>query len=130
MSSRLGHGEAAVPHWPLTFSLCTRCSSGDPYNETNWGWFEDQKKVKTGIRLRFGLGGTDDLDGLEENHDPFVEVRLIDSYRSTDDHMSTIGQSKVLIQLSKWTPIFALVRLAGMPWDLDLPGSAEPLNVF
>ena len=41
---------------------------------TNWGWFEDQKKVKTGIRLRFGLGGTDDLDGLEENHDPFVEV--------------------------------------------------------
>ena len=30
--------------------------------------------MKTGIRLRFGLGGTDDLDGLEENHDPFVEV--------------------------------------------------------
>ena len=59
-------------------SVSAGCSSGDPYNETNWGWFEDQTKVKTGIRLRFGLGGTDDLDGLEENHDPFVEVRRTD----------------------------------------------------
>ena len=34
--------------------------------------------MKTGIRLRLGLGGTDDRDGLEEDHDPFVEVSCRD----------------------------------------------------
>jgi len=54
--------------------LQPNAAAGDPFNETNWGWFEDQKKVRTGIRLRLGLGDTDDADGLEENHDEFVEV--------------------------------------------------------
>ena len=62
------------PHVARGHTVTAAWCSGDPYNETNWGWFEDQKKVKTGIRLRLGIGGTDDLDGLEENHDPFVEV--------------------------------------------------------
>ena len=65
-SASCGHGRSSICSLLLP--------AGDPFNETNWGWFEDQKKVRTGIRLRLGLGGTDDADGLEENHDEFVEV--------------------------------------------------------
>jgi hypothetical protein len=42
---------------------------------TNWAWYEKQKKIETNMRLRFSLGAVDDLDGLNENHDAFTETR-------------------------------------------------------
>ena len=47
-------------------------TAGDP--NSNWAWFENQKKVSANVRVRFGLGAVDDLDGLNEDHDGFVEV--------------------------------------------------------
>ena len=41
-------------------------NSGDP--NTNWAWFEQQKKAKANLRFRLSLGSPDDKDGLDENH--------------------------------------------------------------
>lgn len=52
---------------------CLILPAGDP--NTNWAWFENQKKVETNLRLRFSLGSADDMDGLNENHGAFSETR-------------------------------------------------------
>jgi len=44
--------------------------------DTNWSWFEKQKKVKGDFRFRIGLGCTDDRDGLSEDHGGFLESVL------------------------------------------------------
>lgn len=31
--------------------------------------------MSAGVRLRFGLGATDDVDGMNEDHDGFIETR-------------------------------------------------------
>ena len=101
-------------------------SAGDPYNETNWGWFEDQKKVKTGIRLRFGLGGTDDLDGLEENHDPFVEVQCPPSPDAQDQRLPTADAAAPpgIYQLGQRTRTWSRTRPG--PSALCDPASKPP----
>lgn len=47
--------------------------TGDP--NSNWAWFENQKKVAANVRLRFSLGSADDTDGLEESSSGFTESR-------------------------------------------------------
>lgn len=46
-------------------------NSGDP--NTNWAWFEQQKKAKANFRFRISGGAADDNDGLAQNFnsDPF-----------------------------------------------------------
>ncbi len=48
-------------------------NAGDP--NSNWAWFENQKKVAADVRLRFALGSADDTDGLNESSDGFAETR-------------------------------------------------------
>lgn len=65
-----------VNHQPgacVQIVLCTTSPAGDP--NTNWAWFENQKKIEANLRLRFSFGAADDLDGLNEHHGAYSETR-------------------------------------------------------
>lgn len=64
-------GQKGSPQFPTEFLRGTAISvyqnSGDP--NTNWAWFEEQKKVKANFRLRLSSGEVDNHDDLLESHD-------------------------------------------------------------
>lgn len=53
-------------HLPTGMAINVYQNSGDP--NTNWSWFEQQKKAKANLRFRLSLGSPDDKDGLDEHH--------------------------------------------------------------
>lgn len=46
-------------------------NSGDP--NTNWAWFEEQKKAKANFRFRLSSGAADDNEGLAQNHSSVMD---------------------------------------------------------
>jgi hypothetical protein len=45
---------------------------GDP--NSNWAWFEKQKKAHVRLRIRFSSGHPDNVDGLRDDYATFVQA--------------------------------------------------------
>lgn len=78
--------------------------------------------MRAGVRLRFGLGATDDLDGMCEEHDGFVEARWDDLGPSVIEEGFKIGLASDFwnryeedIQLAKGLGVFLGSRASVVP---------------
>lgn len=72
---QLNSGQKGSPYFPPEF-LCGMAvsvyqNSGDP--NSNWAWFEQQKKVKANFRFQLSSGAADDNDGLAQNFSSVME---------------------------------------------------------